>query len=130
MINNKVKYDLQERSIDFAIQIIHLVESLPNTKSTNHVGGQVLRSGTSPAFNYGEAQSAESRRDFIHKMKICLKELRETQVGLIIIHRLKVAKSQQKVEQSLKECGELISIFVKSIDTAERNKTILRQKKL
>ena len=72
MINNKVKYDLQERSIGFAIQIIYLVESLPNTKSANHVGGQVLRSGTSPAFNYGEAQSAESRRDFIHKIKICL----------------------------------------------------------
>ena len=61
MINKKVKYDLQERSIDFAIDIILLVESLPNTKSANHIGGQVLRSGTSPAFNYGEAQSAEMR---------------------------------------------------------------------
>ncbi|MCD6564635.1 MAG: four helix bundle protein [Bacteroidales bacterium] len=130
MKNNNVKYDLQERLIDFAIDIILLVESLPNTKSANHIGGQVLRSGTSPAFNYGEAQSAESRRDFIHKMKICLKELRETQVGLKMIHRLKIAKSQQEVDCLLKECGELVSIFVKSIETAERNKTVVTQKQL
>jgi four helix bundle protein len=130
MINNKVKYDLQERLIDFAIEIILFIESFPNTKSANHIGGQVLRSGTSPAFNYGEAQSAESRRDFIHKMKICLKELRETQVGLKMIHRLKIVKSQQEVERLLKECSELVSIFVKSIETAERNKTVIRQKKL
>jgi len=130
MKNNNVKYDLQERLIDFAIDIIILVESLPNTKSANHIGGQVLRSGTSPAFNYVEAQSAESRRDFIHKMKICLKELRETQVGLKMIHRLKIAKSQQEVDRLLKECGELVSIFVKSIETAERNKTVVTQKQL
>lgn len=130
MINNKVKYNLQERLIDFSIEIILHVESLPNTKSANHIGGQVLRSGTSPAFNYGEAQSAESRRDFIHKMKICLKELRETQVGLKMIHRLKIAKTQQEVECLLTECGELISIFVKSIETAERNRTVIKQKRL
>ncbi|MFH1321143.1 MAG: four helix bundle protein [Bacteroidota bacterium] len=130
MKNNKVKYDLQERLIVFAIDIILLVESLPNTKSANHIGGQVLRSGTSPAFNYGEAQSAESRRDFIHEMKVCLKELRETQIGLKMIHRLKIAKSQQEVERLLKECGELVSIFVKSIETAERNRTVVKQKKL
>lgn len=130
MINNKVKYNLQERLIDFSIGIILHVESLPNTKSANHIGGQVLRSGTSPAFNYGEAQSAESRRDFIHKMKICLKELRETQVGLKMIHRLKIAKTQQEVECLLTECGELVSIFVKSIETAERNRTVIKQKRL
>ncbi len=99
------KYDLQERLIDFAIAIILLIETLSNTKSANHIGGQVLRSGTSPAFNYGEAQSAESRKDFIHKMKVCLKELRETQVGLKMIHRLKITTSEQEVERLLKECG-------------------------
>ena len=67
--------DLEERMIDFAVRIINVVEALPNTKVGNHIGGQLLRSGTSPAPNYGEAQSAESRRDFIHKMKIALKEL-------------------------------------------------------
>ncbi|MEA3447372.1 MAG: four helix bundle protein [Bacteroidota bacterium] len=128
MKNDKVKYDLQDRLIDFGINIILLVESLPNTKSANHIGGQVLRSGTSPAFNYGEAQSAESRRDFIHKMKICLKELRETQVGLKMIHRLKIAKTQQEVEYLLRECGELISIFVKSIKTTQQNITVTKQK--
>lgn len=132
MKNDKVshnsKYDLQERLIDFAIAIILLVESLSNTKSANHIGGQVLRAGTSPAFNYGEAQSAESRKDFIHKMKICLKELRETQVGLKMIHRLTIAKSQREVENLLKESGELVSIFVKSIETAERNRKIVKEK--
>ena len=121
------KYDLQERSIDFAIAIILLIESLQNTKTVNHVGGQVLRSGTSPAFNYGEAQGAESRKDFIHKIKICLKELRETQVGLIMIDRLKIARSEREVEDLLKECGELIAIFVTSIETAERNKEVIKQ---
>jgi len=121
------KYDLQERLIDFSIAIIHLTETLSNTKSANHIGGQVLRSGTSPAFNYGEAQSAESRKDFIHKMKVCLKELRETQVGLKITYRLKMANSEQEVEQLLKECSELVAIFVKSIETAEPNREVIKQ---
>ena len=73
-------YDLEDRLIEFAVRIIALIESLPKTKVGKHVGGQLLRSGTSPAPNYGEAQGAESRSDFIHKMKICLKELRETRV--------------------------------------------------
>ncbi len=127
-VSHNSKYDLQERLIDFAIATILLVESLSNTKSANHIGGQVLRSGTSPAFNYGEAQSAESRKDFIHKMKICLKELRETQVGLKMIYLLKIAKSEEEVERLLKECGELVSIFVKSIETAERNRKIVKEK--
>ena len=73
--------------IDFAVRIINVIEALPNTKVGNHIGGQLLRSGTSPAPNYGEAQSAESRKDFIHKMKIALKELRETLIWLRIIER-------------------------------------------
>ena len=74
------EYDIEDRLIDFAVRIIALIESLPKNKVGKHVGGQLLRSGTSPAPNYGEAQGAESRSDFIHKMKICLKELRETRV--------------------------------------------------
>ena len=66
---------------------MELIETMPDTKIANHIAGQMLRSGTSPALNYGEAQSAESRNDFIHKMKICLKELRETNVSLKIIKR-------------------------------------------
>ena len=64
-------YDLEERLIEFAVRIILLAEALPKTRAGNHIAGQIIRSGTSPAPNYGEAQSAESRSDFVHKMKIC-----------------------------------------------------------
>ena len=74
---NEKKYDLEERLIDFAVSVITFTESLPGTKSAAHLGGQVLRSGTAPSLNYGEAKGAESKVDFIHKMKVCLKELRE-----------------------------------------------------
>ena len=67
--------DLEDRLINFAVRVLNVTESLPNTKAGNHIAGQLVRSGTSPAPNYGEAQSAELRRDFVHKMKICLKEL-------------------------------------------------------
>jgi four helix bundle protein len=88
MMNEKERnYDLQERLIEFAVRALNVVESLPNSRVGNHVAGQLLRSGTSPAPNYGEAQSAESRKDFIHKMKVALKELRETLVWLLIIQR-------------------------------------------
>ena len=83
MDKNK-KYDLLERLIDYAVRIINLSEQLPDTKAGKHVSGQILRSGTSPAPNYGEAQSAESRADFVHKVKVALKELRETDVWLKI----------------------------------------------
>ena len=76
MVNGKKKTDLQERLIDFAVRVIHLVDALPKSRIGNHIGSQMLRSGTSPAPNYGEAQDAESRSDFIHKVKITLKELR------------------------------------------------------
>jgi len=69
------KYDLAERLLEFSVRIITVVEALPNTVAGNHIGGQLLRCGTSPAPNYGEAQSAESRKDFVHKIKIALKEL-------------------------------------------------------
>ena len=82
-----VKFDLEERLIEFAVLIIEIVNEIPSSKAGNHLSGQLVRSGTSGALNYGEAQSAESRRDFIHKMKVILKELRETLVCLKIIHR-------------------------------------------
>jgi len=72
------KYDLEDRLVDFSVRIINVVETLPNTRAGNHIAGQLVRSGTAAAPNYGEAQSAESRKDFIHKMKVALKELRET----------------------------------------------------
>ena len=115
-------YDLEERLIDFAVRIIRIAESLPKTKVGNHIAGQLIRCGTSPAPNYGEAQSAESRSDFIHKMKICLKELRETKVWLKMIIRASLIKPKSKLEPDIIENDELISIFVASIKTARQNK--------
>lgn len=116
------KYDLEERLIDFAVLILEVGESLFNTRAGSHIGGQIIRSGSSPALNYGEAQSAESRNDFVHKFKIILKELRETNVSLKIIKRKPLTKKIELTDKAMKECNELISIFVKSIETANRNK--------
>ena len=114
-------YDLQERLIEFAVRVLDVVESLPNSRAGNHVAGQLIRSGTSPAPNYGEAQSAESRKDFIHKMKVALKELRETLVWLHIIQRKPLLEPLDKLTPLSGENNELISIFVASIATAEEN---------
>ena len=118
---NSTKFDLEERLISFSIQIIKLTDILPLTKAGNALGGQIIRSGTSPALNYGEAQSAESRKDFIHKLKIILKELRETYVCLKIINGSAIIQDKILIDNTMKECSELISIFVKSIATAKKN---------
>ena len=118
----KQEYDLEDRLIDFSVRIMNVVEALPNRRAGNHVAGQLIRCGTSPAPNYGEAQSAESRNDFIHKMKVCLKELRETRIWLLVIQRKPLIEPPEKVEPVISECNELISIFVASVATAERNK--------
>ena len=113
-------FDLENRLIEFAVRIIRMAESLPETKVANHISGQLIRCGTSPAPNYGEAQSAESRADFIHKMKVCLKELRETRVWLLMIVRAKLIKPVSKLNSLIQESNELISIFVTSIRTAKK----------
>ena len=113
--------DLEDRLVDFAVRVVNVVESLPESKAGNHIARQLVRSGTSPAPNYGEAQSAESRRDFIHKMKIALKELRETFIWLKIVERKPLCEPQ-KMTEIVKECDELIAIFVKSIKTAQDGK--------
>ena len=118
---NERKYDLQDRLIDYSVRIIKLSEKLPNTKTGNHIHMQILRSGTSPAPNYGEAQSAESRSDFIHKLKIALKELRETEVWLKVISKAELIKPVEKIVPLLDETNELISIIFRSIETARKN---------
>ena len=120
-MTEKKAFDLQDRLIDFAVRIIKLSEALPDTKAGQHICWQILRSGTSPAPNYGEAQSAESRMDFIHKVKIALKELRETEVWLKIILKSEIIKPVSKLEPLLKETDELISILFASIATAQKN---------
>ena len=119
MLEKNDKFDLEERLINFAVQIICAAESLPKTVVGKHIGGQIIRSGTSPAANYGEAQGAESRADFVHKMKICLKELRETGIWLLMIVRADLIKPASKLEPLMDENNEFISIFVTSIKTAK-----------
>ena len=114
----KEKYDLEERLLDFAANIILLSEQLPKTRSGNHIAGQILRSGTSPYPNHAEAQAAESRKDFIHKMRVCLKELRETLRWLNLIGKANLLKSPSELPTLRKENDELIRIFMSSIRTA------------
>ena len=105
------KFDLEERLLEFASAVIDLSEALPATRAGNHVAGQILRSGTSPYPNHGEAEDAESRDDFIHKLKICLKELRETRRWARLITRKGWAKTEVTPAFVLGEADELIRIF-------------------
>jgi four helix bundle protein len=114
------QYNLQNRLIEFSISIIEVSEKLPKNYVGQHFSKQLIRSGTSPAFQQAEAQSAESNKDFIHKLKIGIKELRETKVNLEIISR-KFLPSEVKVQNTLKECDELVAIFYSSIRTAKAN---------
>jgi four helix bundle protein len=116
------KFDLEDRLVAFAVKISTLVESLPTTISARNISGQLIRSGTAPALNYGEAKGAESSNDFIHKMKIALKELRESYIALKILSQINIQEQDNLLDSCLVECNELISIFVKSIQTAERNR--------
>src|SRR6266446_1219094 len=118
------KFDLEERLLEFASAIIDLSEKLPNSRAGNHVAGQMLRSGTSPYPNHGEAEDAGSREDFIHKLKVCLKELRETRRWARLISRKDWAKDDPTLIFVLNESDELIRIFFSSIQTAQRNAVI------
>jgi len=117
----KPAYNLEDRLLEFAANIIELTESLPNTRAGNHIAGQLLRSGTSSLSNHGEVEAAESRRDFLHKLRICLKELRETKRWLRLAHRVKNFGPRANLVICLNEVEELIRIFVASIRTAEKN---------
>ncbi|MCC7401748.1 MAG: four helix bundle protein [Chitinophagaceae bacterium] len=114
-------YDLENRLIEFAARVIEVVEAMPGTKAGNYIAGQFVRCGLAPALLYGEAQSAESRDDFIHKMKIVLKELKESRVCLKLIMRKQMIKPVSRLENLITECEELIKIISKSIDTAKKN---------
>jgi len=113
-------YDLEERLLEYSVRIIKIVEQLPNTRTGNHIAGQLLRSGTSPYPNHGEAQAAESQKDFIHKLRISLKEFRESQRWLKLIRRVPLIKKPGLLDAILQETDELIRIFVTSIKTAKK----------
>ena len=110
--------ELEERLIDFAVRIVKLANELPRNNSSIHLSRQIVRSGTAPALNYGEAQSAQSKKDFIHKMSIALKELRETHICISIIRRSEGLESDSRWNEAAEECNELVSIFVRSLQTA------------
>lgn len=113
--------ELAKRLLDFAVRIIRLVNALPKTVVGNHIGGQLMRSGTSPVSNYEEACGAESRADFIHKLSIVLKELKESRFWLVLIQRAELVRSEH-VKSLIQECQELCAIVARSILTARKNR--------
>ena len=114
-------FDLEDRLIDFSIRVSAIIDKLPQDKFVNHLSSQLLRSSTSVALNYGEAQGAESLKDFIHKMRVVLKELKESKVCLKLILKKSIYGSSSELGNTINESKELIAIFIKSISTAERN---------
>ena len=111
--------ELEERLIDFAVRVIRLSARLPRTPAGRHIAGQILRAGTSPAPNYGEARGAESLADFVHKLRIVLKELNETSVWLRIIERGEILESGLLTD-IIQENRSLCRIFASSLKTAQR----------
>jgi four helix bundle protein len=91
---SKPRFDLEDRLLEFSARVIRLVDSLPNTRAANHIAGQLLRCGTSPYGNHGEVEAAESRKDFVHKLKVCLKELKETRRWLRVIDKRRCCRRQ------------------------------------
>ncbi len=111
--------DIEERLIDFAVRTIKLCDNLPKTRAGNHIAGQLLRSGTAPAALYAEARGAESTKDFVHKLKLCLKELNESRVWLKIITKSEILP-KAKLHHISQECDELCRIVNASIKTAQK----------
>lgn len=115
-------YDVEDRLLRFAADTCRVVEQIPDSRVGDHIGGQLIRCGTSPSANYAEARGSESKRDFVHKLKICLKELRESLAWLRLVGSLELLPATQ-TESIVKEANELISIIFVSIRTAKKNAT-------
>ena len=119
--DGRKKYDLEDRLLDYAAEVIRFTEGMMKTDAGRHVAGQLLRSGTAPLAHQGEAQAAESSKDFIHKMKVALKELRESCRWLKLARRVPLTKDTEHANALLAETDELIRIFVASVRTARQN---------
>ena len=113
--------DIEERLLEFAVRVGKAVDALPDTRLGRHIAGQLVRSGTSPAPNYAEGCAAESKKDFIHKLAIALKELRESSVWIRMIVKSELIP-EQRLEQLQDECDQLCRIIAKSLVTAKSNK--------
>ncbi len=116
------KYNLEERLMEFAVRVIRVTESMKRTRAGTYVADQLLRSGTSPYGHHGEAEGSESRDDFIHKLKVCYKELRESRRWLRLVHRAPLVAKPELLVSLLTESDELVRIFSASIRTAENNR--------
>ncbi|MCB0501700.1 MAG: four helix bundle protein [Bacteroidetes bacterium] len=114
------KYNLEDRLVVFAGEIIHFTSTIKKDFAGNHLTNQLIRSGTSPLFNYAESQAAESRKDFIHKNKIALKELKESRVNLQVLKYVNYGDSSKRLI-ILQECQELIAILSTIISNAIKN---------
>ena len=115
-------YDLEDRLVNYSCGMIDVVEALPNSRAGNYIAGQLIKSYISPTFNYGEVHAAESRNDFVHKMGIVLKELKECRSALKIIRKKELIKPVTKLDGIYKESEELVAIVAASINTANKNR--------
>lgn len=115
------KSELENRLVRFSVDVISLTENLTEGYASQHLAKQLIRSGTSSALNYGEAQGAPTKKDFIHKISIVLRELRESQNNLRIIHNSRLAKNNDQIDRILDECSQLTAIFTKTFQTARNN---------
>ena len=116
------KFDLEDRLLDFSVRVIRVTESMHRSQAGAYVSDQLLRSGTSPYGHHGEAEGAESRDDFIHKLKVCYKELRESRRWLRLVQRTPLVAKPELLDEILAEAEELVRIFAASIRTAEANR--------
>jgi len=121
MKEKKVSVNLEDRLVSFSVKIVDLAYRLQMKPELKSITNQILRSGISPALNYGEAMHAESKRDFVHKMKIALKELRETHISLKILYSIGRVPYKDEITYLKDENNELLAIFVSSVKTAQRN---------
>ena len=113
-----MRRELEKRLVDFAILILKITNSLEEGYSSSCMINQIIRSSSSAALNYGEAQAAESQKDFVHKSSVILKELRETQINLQIISGSGMCKDRDLIMHGLDESGQLVAIFQKTVMTA------------
>ena len=123
------KYDLEERLLEFAVRVLRVTEAMNRSPAGIYVGDQLLRSATSPYGHHGEAEGAESRDDFIHKLRVCYKELREARRWLRLVQRTPLTAKPGLLDELVAEAGELVRIFAASIRTAENNRPPARAKR-
>ncbi|HTL67202.1 MAG TPA: four helix bundle protein [Lacunisphaera sp.] len=120
------KFNLEERLLEFAVRVIRVTEAMNRSPAGIYVADQLLRSATSPYGHHGEAEGAESRDDFIHKLRVCYKELREARRWLRLVQRTPLTAKPALLDDLVTEAGELVKIFAASIRTAENNRTPAR----